>query len=370
MSGAAKYRNRGRAGSEVPPDERQPLEQVPERAERPAGEVHASPMREESDNTVQETPAARHARLKALIIEKRQQEEIEAMEEELAGEKPAFFVDLTGETPARGHKRAAPSTAETQPFRSAFNRPKTPPCFKGKDIAELDKFDIAFKAHFEAGGPYTAPEQIKLAATFLDGNPQKSWFRRPKPEAPEMTWDEFIVYLKSLIADPANALAYASLRLKEAKQKRGQSVRDLVSYIEQLERDIPEQTKQEREAWYLLNSLHPEIRREVMRENKEIRSREQIIAAAQRQEELAEQQSKRDTKPETKAKETPAISRRFAGAKRGSHTPSSSSKEKSGEAPKCYNCGKPGHKQAECRAPPRYNKSDDKEQAKKEKPKS
>ena len=72
MSGAAKYRNRGRAGSEVPPDERQPLEQVPERAERPAGEVHASSMREESDNTVQKTPAARYARLKALIIKKRQ----------------------------------------------------------------------------------------------------------------------------------------------------------------------------------------------------------------------------------------------------------------------------------------------------------
>jgi hypothetical protein len=88
-----------------------------------------------------------------------------------------------------------------------------------------------------------------------------------------MTWDDFTTYLKSLIADPANALAYASLRLKEARQKRGQSVRDLVEYIEQLERDIPEQSKQQREAWHLLNSLHPEIRREVMRENKEITSR-------------------------------------------------------------------------------------------------
>jgi len=71
MSGAAKYRNRGRAGSEVPPDERQPLEQVPERAERPAGEAYTSLMRKESDNTVQEILTARHTRLKALIIKKR-----------------------------------------------------------------------------------------------------------------------------------------------------------------------------------------------------------------------------------------------------------------------------------------------------------
>jgi hypothetical protein len=88
-----------------------------------------------------------------------------------------------------------------------------------------------------------------------------------------MTWDDFTIYLKNLIADPANALTYASLRLKEARQKRGQSVRDLVEYIEQLKRDIPEQSKQQREAWHLLNNLHPEIRREVIRENKEITSR-------------------------------------------------------------------------------------------------
>jgi hypothetical protein len=47
-----------------------------------------------------------------------------------------------------------------------------------------------------------------------------------------MTWKDFIIYLKNLIADSTNALAYASLRLKEARQKRGQSVRDLVEYIE------------------------------------------------------------------------------------------------------------------------------------------
>jgi hypothetical protein len=58
-----------------------------------------------------------------------------------------------------------------------------------------------------------------------------------------MTWGDFTTYLKGLIADSVNALAYASLRLKETRQKRGQSVRDLVEYIEQLERDIPEQFK-------------------------------------------------------------------------------------------------------------------------------
>jgi hypothetical protein len=43
-----------------------------------------------------------------------------------------------------------------------------------------------------------------------------------------MSWNDFITYLKSLIADPANAMVYASLRLKEVRQKKDQSVRDLV----------------------------------------------------------------------------------------------------------------------------------------------
>jgi hypothetical protein len=375
MSGAARYRGRNRPGSQPPPDdsedpqpERPSLEQVPELPEASAGGTQATPMEGESDETVQETSATRHARLKALILEKRQQEEILAMELELSGDNPAFRADIAGEAPIQGHKRAVSSTAETQPFRSTFHRPKTPPTFKGKDIAELDKFDIAFRAHFEAGGPYTAPDQIKLAATYLDGNPQKSWFRRPKPESPEMTWDDFILYLKGLIADPANALAYASLRLKEARQKKGQSIRDFVNYIEQLERDIPEQTKQERSAWSLLNSLHPEIRREVMRENKEITSRDQVIAAAQRQEELAEQQSKKEPRPEEKTKETSTSSRRFAGATRAPRTLTPSPKGRGGRMFKCYNCGKFGHKKEDCTAPPQSEKSENKEQAKKGSP--
>jgi hypothetical protein len=80
--------------------------------------------------------------------------------------------------------------------------------------------------------------------------------------------------LRSTVADPANRMAIASLRLKELKQGDIQSVRDLVNYVEELEEDWPTLTPEEDKAWRLLNSLRPELRREVLRENKAITSRE------------------------------------------------------------------------------------------------
>jgi hypothetical protein len=112
-----------------------------------------------------------------------------------------------------------------------------------------------------------------------------------------------------------------------------------------------------------------------MRENKVITTREQVIAAAQRQNELAEQQSKKEAKAEVKAevkaKESPTPSRRIAGVRHANRTPTPSPKGKSGEG-KCFNCGKFGHRQNECRAPPKNPTTEDKDkdQSKKWKPKA
>src|SRR5204863_2100964 len=136
-------------------------------------------------------------------------------------------------------------------------------------------------AYFEATVVTEASHKIRVAATYLTGNPRMAWSRK-RPDQSSMTWDKFIVYLKSLIADPANALANASKRLKDIRLAKGQKVRNFRKQIEQLERDVPEQTKEVREAWTFLNSLSPELRREVLREQNTITSRDQVSASAQR----------------------------------------------------------------------------------------
>jgi hypothetical protein len=105
---------------------------------------------------------------------KRQREAIEEMERELAGEEPAFRTTITDFTPAQIQKRPVSPPAEDAPRRRPTNRPKTSPTFSGKDIAELDTFNVVFKAYFEATGLTKTSEEIRLAATYLTDNPQKA----------------------------------------------------------------------------------------------------------------------------------------------------------------------------------------------------
>ena len=126
-------------------------------------------------------------------------------------------------------------------------------------------------------------DRIELAATHLRGNALSIWVsKEAKPE----TWDVFLTWAKSLVADPANRMADASLRLKNLVQRENQSVRDIATTVEELEEDLLALSPGEERAWRMLNALRPEIRREVLRENRTITSREQVIVAAQRQEEL------------------------------------------------------------------------------------
>jgi hypothetical protein len=311
-------------------------------------------------------------------MQKRQQQAIEDMEKELAGEQPEFRAAIPEFAPAQSRKRPSSPSGEVSSSKRPLERPRPPPEFSGKDIADLDTFDAACRAYFEATEVTKASHMIRVAATYLTGNPRMAWSRK-RPDQSSMTWDEFIVYLKSLIADPANALANASKRLKDIRLAKGQKVRDFREQIEQLERDVPEQTKEVREAWTFLNSLSPELRREVLREQKTITSRDQVSASAQRFEEIAEMEARR--KPEdreekpSKPRDTPASGKQQAGKTQARSASSGTGKSKTPKTLVCFNCGKKGHKADECRSAPKAKSEDneskkDSKDSKKGKPKS
>jgi hypothetical protein len=62
----------------------------------------------------------------------------------------------------------------------------------------------------------------------------------PKPT----TWTAFERALRDMIQDPANCMSVATLRIKQARQGEGQSVRKFANYIEELEDDILEMTEE------------------------------------------------------------------------------------------------------------------------------
>jgi hypothetical protein len=309
---------------------------------------------EQEEEEVQPTIQERHAALMILVKEKRQEKEIRAMEMELAGETPAHPVHIDGTTLVRS-KRAASTTLEPEvPRTPSFMKSSNLPSFSGKDLKELRDFSTAWSLHLRTPGAPRAPtDQIALAASYLKGYPAETWLERMENEEPIEEWEKFLEYLRTLIVDPANRMAYAGLQLKEVKQRKGQSVREFTSYIEGLERDIPDWTERERKAWFLLNSLHPDLRKEVMKENKVITSREQVIAAAQRHEELAKQQgsSESQVKPATPRRDARVTHRSRSAKTVGSSGRSSSRSEPSRKDLICFNCGKPGHKSNECRQP-------------------
>ena len=298
-----------------------------------------------------ETLQAQHARLTAMVKAQRQAKEIRAMELELAGETPAHPVQIEGTTPVRT-KRAASTALEPEfPRNPSYLKPSSLPTFTGKGLKELREFSTAWSLHLRTPGAPRAPiEQIAMAASYLKGHPAETWLERTQEDEPIEEWDKFLEYLRTLIVDPANRMAYASLKLKEAKQRKGQSVREFVSYVEGLERDIPEWTERERKAWSLLNALDQDLRKEVMKENKSITSREQVIAAAQRHEDLVKQQGSSDSqaKPTTLKRDARALYRPRSGRSQGGS-------EQLGSKPEtqykfqgtCHTCGKKGHESSE-----------------------
>ena len=356
-----------------------------------AGENSADTVRNAGESTTpserQHTPQppsaeealeAEHARLTILVKNQRRQGEIDEMKKELAGETPGFRATVNGVTPETRHKRHA-SLLEADSFKRQQTRPKEPPSYEGKHMKELHDYELGWKLHWEAMPAQADSQRIAFAATYLKGGPRDSWGRRT--ETPE-TWEDYVIWLRRQLADPANRMAYASLKLKNSQQRKGQTIRDFASYLDELDDDLPEMTREERRAWELLNGLQFEIRREIMRENKAITSREQVITAGQRQEELARQQN-RSHEPASYA---PANNKRFTSERRAttyvkdykgptnsanrsssststnrpssnvSRNRSSSYKNKdkkpaSQGGVKCYNCQEMGHISKDCPTP-------------------
>ena len=225
-------------------------------------------------------------KLQTQLATRRKRSQILALRKELASDSHESESPNATTTHKRG--LSVGSSAASQAKRVHI-RAKEPTTFEGKSLREYREYAATCQTYFAAVGGEEL-EKIELAATYLRGNALSIWVAK---ELKPVTWDIYLAWAKSLVADPANRMADASLRLKNLVQKEAQSVRDVATLVEELEEDLLDLTPVEERAWRMLNILRPEIRREVLRENRTITSREQVIIAAQRQEELLRQDTPR-----------------------------------------------------------------------------
>ncbi|KIX09169.1 uncharacterized protein Z518_00248 [Rhinocladiella mackenziei CBS 650.93] len=216
--------------------------------------------------------------LKERVKEKRMDQDIRALEAELAGEAPAGNV----QTAMLSNSQKRPISANAETLLAKQPRLAKPPSFAAKNVRELSDYEVGWTLYF-AGlgiGEDQHATRIRVAATYLEGTAARAWIRKEKAVE---TWPAFIQFLRDLIVAPANRVATATLKLQQKRQRKGQSGRELLDEIEALEQDIPDDmTLRERRAWHFLNALDPDLRNAVMKETKEIQSREQILAAIQR----------------------------------------------------------------------------------------
>lgn len=296
-----------------------------------AGPAAAQPQEEES-------VAQRLERRRAELLERRQLESIKEIEQELTGGPRASSVAVTGEDSGASlvsHKRAA----STELSHSA-KRALAPPIYRGLSLRELRDYLLGCDVYFDAIEEYVIRRRIAVAASYIRDDALRQWSRLTvKPT----TWPAFELALRNMLQDPANRMSAATLKLKEARQGDNQSVREFANYLDELEEDIPDMSQEETRAWSLLNGLRGEVRSGVLREEREIRSREQVIASAQRLHELGTMGT--------------AVSHAFRGGGRsqggGTHAPhraesKAGTSEVRTDSRECYRCFKKGHVRRDC----------------------
>jgi hypothetical protein len=275
------------------------------------------------------------------VLERRAKEQLTELERELAGGERASSTALAGEEQAELPSRSASESGSSQRARAL-----APPVYTAASLGELRKHIQGAVVYFDAIGEQNVSRRIAVAASYCRDEALSQWTRLiEKPQS----WTAYEKVLRDMIQDPANRMGSALLSLKRVQQRDGQTIRELASYIEELEEDVPELSIEQQRAWTLLNALQPDLRAAVLREERVIRTRGQVISTAQRLRELGVVAS--ESQPKRKRADSEihgAREHEKRAESRGAEARVESRESRTVRGRTCFTCGKEGHVARDC----------------------
>jgi hypothetical protein len=283
------------------------------------------------EGTVEEDTLRLLEQRRAEVLEQRVRNQVTELERELAGGARASSTALTGESQQELPSRSTSLSGSSHERARAL----PPPTYTAASLGELRKHIQGAVVYFDAIGEQDVSRRIAVAASYCRDEALSQWTRLTIEGKP-VSWEGYEKVLRDMIQDPANRMGSALLSLKRVQQREGQSIRELSSYIEELEEDVPELSVEQQRAWTLLNALQSDLRTAVLREERVIRTRGQVVSTAQRLRELgvvtSESQPKRKrVDSEVHNREREERPERAVSAKRT-----------------CYVCNKEGHIARDC----------------------
>jgi Zinc knuckle len=296
----------------------------------------------------------------ARIQRRRMEGELEQMAMEEADDSRQFYASIGG---VQYNPPREPSVTSTTSFRSG-----KPPTYGAKDEKEWRSFINWWKVVFKED-PEAWPEEKRIAKAAMEfrGKPLDEWAVIEEDKQPK-TWSQFETWTRNLLSDPENRMQNARLKIRELRQKKGQTVRDINNMLELWERDLDEAPSEVTKAYSTFLALHPDLRNAISTETHgKITTREQVTSIAQRHAERMTLSWDESTggQPSRKRK-------RSDGATQGkdkdkddsSATGKASKKRRAAKADDkdtkdivCWDCGEPGHKKPDC-PNPKANTSD------------